>query len=96
MTFARTMRLIWIDAVLSAVGSIRRNDIKSMFAISTPQASLDLRIYQELFPAGIAYDRRSKAYRRVGAGSLFPVETRNAVVVGADAVLIGWMTAVPK
>lgn len=84
MTFAQTMRLIWIDSVLSADGSINRRDIAIMFQISTPQASLDLRAYQAAFPTGIEYDRRKKCYRRVGADSLFDDRSRSTV---ADAAI---------
>ena len=84
MTFSQTMRLIWIDAMLSKVGTIRRRDICMMFQISTPQASLDLRAYQAAFPTGIEYDRRKKCYRRVGADSLFDDQSRSTV---ADAAI---------
>ena len=86
MTFAQTMRLIWIDAMLSTVGTIRRGDICRMFLITTAVASRDLAAYQAAFPAGIVYDRRAQLYRRVGTDSLFDDHARAAVAKAAQHV----------
>ena len=86
MTYAQTMRLIWIDGMLASVGTIRRADICRMFLISIPQASLDLRAYLNAFPAGIAYDARAKCYRRSGTDNLFDQDALKAVSVAAEEV----------
>lgn len=86
MTYAQTMRLIWIDAMLASVGTIRRADICRMFLISIPQASLDLRAYLNAFPAGIAYDASAKCYRRAGTDNLFDDDALDAVAKASDEV----------
>lgn len=86
MTYAQTMRLIWIDGMLASVGSICRADICRMFLISTPQASLDLRAYRDAFPAGIAYDASAKCYRRSGSDNLFDDDALDAVAEAAEEV----------
>lgn len=89
MTYAQTMRLIWIDAMLSWRGTIRRADICQMFLITTAVASRDLKAYQAAFPAGIAYDKSAKLYRRVGTDSLFDEEARDTVAA-ADVHVRHW------
>jgi len=44
------------------VGRVNRSDLEERFGVSTPQASLDLRAYQEAMPASIEYDMAEKAY----------------------------------
>lgn len=43
-------------------GRLNRGDLEREFAISTPQASVDLRNYQEAAPGNIEYDSSEKAY----------------------------------
>lgn len=86
MTFAQTMRLIWIDAMLTNVGTIQRADIARMFLISIPQASADLQAYRRAHPDGLTYDTRDKCYRRSGSESLFDQDARNAVGLSATEV----------
>ena len=43
-------------------GRINRGEIEERFGVSTPQASLDLRAYQEAAPNNIRYDPTEKAY----------------------------------
>lgn len=64
-TFFQTLRLIWIDAVLTEDGEIQRRDIWENFDLSIAQASLDLRRYQLTHPGRVAYDRSAKIYRTV-------------------------------
>lgn len=44
------------------VGTVNRRDLEERFGISTPQASVDLRSYQEVAPGNIEYDATGKAY----------------------------------
>lgn len=44
------------------VGRVNRKDLEDEFQISTPQASVDLRNYQEVAPKNIEYDATEKAY----------------------------------
>jgi predicted DNA-binding transcriptional regulator YafY len=44
------------------LGRINRSDLEDRFGVSTPQASADLRSYQEAVPGNIEYDATEKAY----------------------------------
>lgn len=44
------------------VGRVNRKDLEDQFQISTPQASVDLRNYQEAAPGNIEYDATEKTY----------------------------------
>src|SRR6267154_5982180 len=44
------------------VGRVNRSDLEERFGVSTPQASVDLRSYQEAAPKNIEYDATEKAY----------------------------------
>lgn len=80
-TFARTVRMIWIDAVIDDDGEIGRREIMAAFGISTPQASADLRRYMSKNPGRIAYDRSGKRYMVIeGTSPLFPLRARSAAV----------------
>src|SRR5262245_5605678 len=43
-------------------GRVNRKDLEDEFQISTPQASLDFKRYQEAAPDNIAYDATEKTY----------------------------------
>ncbi len=43
-------------------GRVNRSDLEERFGVSTPQASLDLRAYQEAAPNNIEYDATEKTY----------------------------------
>lgn len=47
------------------VGRVNRGDLEEQFGVSTPQASLDLRAYQESAPGNIEYVASEKAYLRL-------------------------------
>lgn len=47
-------------------GRLNRGDLEREFDISTPQASVDLRNYQEAAPGNIEYDSSEKAYVATG------------------------------
>ncbi|MBU1333333.1 MAG: WYL domain-containing protein [Alphaproteobacteria bacterium] len=68
-------RLFWTDR-------LNRKDLELEFGISTPQASIDLRNYQEVAPNNLAYDSTLKSYVR--AEKFEPVFLR----VSADRLLL--------
>lgn len=55
-------RLEFIEFRLYWEGQINRSDLVNTFGISVPQASADLRRFQELSPDGIQYDSHRKTY----------------------------------
>lgn len=55
-------RLAFIDFRLYWEGRINRKDLTGFFGISVPQASADLRKYQEKAPDNIEYDKSGKFY----------------------------------
>lgn len=55
-------RLKFIDFRLYWEGRINRKDLTDFFGISVPQASADLRKYQEKAPNNIEYDKSGKFY----------------------------------
>lgn len=57
-------RLEWIDEMLDVYGFINREHICRKFDLSVPAASNDLRIFREMFPREIEYDKSAKCYRR--------------------------------
>ena len=62
MPWSVERRLEFIDFRLYWEGRINRIDLKNFFGISIPQASADLRKYQELAPKNIDYDKKNKHY----------------------------------
>jgi hypothetical protein len=71
-TFAVIVRMMWIDDTIDNEGQINRADIARAFAVSTQQASLDLKRYMAAHPGRIAYDVRAKCYVQVeGSKTLF-------------------------
>lgn len=56
-------RLEFIEFRLYWEGQINRSDLVDAFGISVPQASADLRRYQELSPDAVVYDGSGKTYR---------------------------------
>jgi len=55
-------RLAFIDFRLYWEGRINRKDLTEFFGISVPQASTDLRKYQEEAPDNVEYDKSAKFY----------------------------------
>jgi hypothetical protein len=55
-------RLAFIDFRLYWEGRINRKDLKDFFGISVPQASADLKKYQETAPKNVQYDKSGKFY----------------------------------
>lgn len=55
-------RLQWLEDRIFWVGELNRSDMVSRFEISPQQASGDIKLYQELAPANLGYDRSKKLY----------------------------------
>jgi hypothetical protein len=55
-------RLNWIAESLRVYGFINREHIERKFGLSTPQASIDIRDFQKLYPDAIQYDVKTKRY----------------------------------
>jgi hypothetical protein len=55
-------RLEFIEFRLFWEGGVNRSDIIAMFAVSVPQASKDLTLYQERAPQNAVYDKSAKRY----------------------------------
>lgn len=54
----------WIAETLRVFGFINRQHIERKFGVSTPQASLDLRTYQEKHPDAVSYNKSAKRYEQ--------------------------------
>ena len=52
----------WIAETIRVFGFINREHIERKFGISTPQASMDLRYFQQANPTAIRYNMSSKRY----------------------------------
>lgn len=55
-------RLEFIEFRIYWEGGVRRADLTETFGVSTPQASGDLSLYQDLAPGNMAYDSSEKKY----------------------------------
>jgi hypothetical protein len=55
-------RLEWIAEMLRIYGFINRQHIMRKFGLSMPQASIDLRDFQKLYPKVAEYDLSAKAF----------------------------------
>ena len=55
-------RLEWIAESLRVYGFVNRKHIMTKFGLSTPQASIDLRDFQKLYPKVAEYDLSAKAF----------------------------------
>lgn len=60
--WSQDRRLEFIDFRLRWEGKLNRADLTKHFAISIPQASLDIARYLELAPANMAYDKSARVY----------------------------------
>lgn len=60
----------WIAETVRVFGFINREHIERKFGISTPQASMDLRQYQDEHPGAIDYNRSAKRYEGVAVSHL--------------------------
>ena len=55
-------RLEWIAEMLRVYGFVNRKHIMVKFGLSMPQASIDLRDFQKLYPKVAEYDLSAKAF----------------------------------
>jgi len=55
-------RLMFFEQRIYWEGRVSRTDLTSRFAISAPQASIDISLYLEAFPNNVFYDRSLKEY----------------------------------
>lgn len=55
-------RLDWIAETVRIFGFINRKHLQKKFGISTPQASVDLRAFQKMYPRTIIYNPTLKQY----------------------------------
>lgn len=62
ITWGQDRRLQFIDFRLRWSGQLNRTDLTEYFAISIPQASLDVSLYSSLAEGNLEYDRGTKAY----------------------------------
>lgn len=69
MSWFASQRQEWIAETVRVFGFIQRAHIERKFDVSTPQASLDLRRFQEEHPGVIRYDKSAKMYRATGERS---------------------------
>lgn len=58
----KQQRLDWIAETIRVFGFINREHLIRKFGISEPQASLDLRDFQETHPLAMQYNPCSKRY----------------------------------
>ncbi len=86
-TFAQTVRMMWIDAVIDEDGEIGRTDIAQAFGVSIPQASADIGRYRKMNPRRIAYDPSYKRYVVIeGTNPFFMRHARSAAHEIVNAV----------
>ena len=87
LTHAQQIRMIWIDARIVGAGRLNRVDITTAFRISVPQAAADIRMYGDLHPGRLRYDRRARTYH-ANRGTLpaYSADLRLTVVHAVEAV----------
>jgi hypothetical protein len=61
---ALLMRLQFVECMLASYGTINRGVLCDYFALSMPQASLDINLYLGLAPGNAQYDLTARTYRR--------------------------------
>jgi len=85
------------------LGRVNRSDLEDRFGVSTPQASVDLRAYQEAAPGNIEYDSTQKAYvptasfqpRFLRLSSDLYLAQLNAILNGAILTRDTWFRSPP-
>jgi hypothetical protein len=65
-TWAVEQRLAWIKESVEIFGQINREHIMRKFWISSPQASVDLRMALQRWPDLMTYNKSTKRYERNG------------------------------
>ncbi|NLZ12406.1 MAG: WYL domain-containing protein [Alcaligenaceae bacterium] len=59
---AQRDRLAYIELRLWFFGSVRRRDLAARYGVQTAAGTRDLKLYQNIAPANMQYDRRAKIY----------------------------------
>lgn len=62
MRWAQRQRSAFIGERLLSNGAVNRSDLVRKFGVSVPQASVDLRRFDEAHPGAMRYDKSRKAY----------------------------------
>lgn len=62
MRYQVKQRMDFILSVLKEKGTLNRSDLTKQFNISTPQASLDIKMFLKLYPKILTYDPNKKHY----------------------------------
>lgn len=62
MRWSVERRLEFVEFRLFWEGRINRSDVMELFGVSAPQASADLKRYQELAPGNMQYSTQRKCY----------------------------------
>jgi hypothetical protein len=84
-------------------GRVNRGDLVERFGVSTPQASVDLRTYQETAPNNIHYDSTEKAYVALPSFRALYLDVSadryllqlNAILNGAISTNDTWFASLP-
>ena len=58
----KNYRMEWISESLRVFGFVNRKHIMAKFGLSMPQASIDLRDFQKLYPKVAEYDLSAKMF----------------------------------
>lgn len=78
-------RLAWLEDRLFWIGELNRADLVARFSISPQQATGDIKKYQELAPANLAYDRSRKLYTKAdGFEALFAKSAETWLATNAE------------
>jgi hypothetical protein len=88
MTRFQAQRMIWIDAWLTRSPDIllNRRHLEAAFDLSTPQASLDLRNFQDCWPDRMVYNSSAKGYHFADkSAAIFPDWMHEAVFCAVRA-----------
>lgn len=64
MNQAMQARLRFIDFLLAHYGTLNRSAIVDYYGLSQPQASMDIKAYQEHAPGNMRFDQTQKCYCR--------------------------------
>lgn len=99
--WSQDRRIEFIDFRLRWEGRLNRSDLTAHFAISVPQASLDIARYLEMAPANMAYDKSARVY--VAGASFTPKFASSSAsqylnellsvqtgLLGPEASFLGW------
>lgn len=80
--WGQARRLAFIDLRLQYDGRINRTDLMKFFDVSAPQASADLRLYQEQAKGNMTYDASAKTY--LALPGFVPQSGRTAATIYLD------------